>query len=211
MKAKSLTLVYVVFAVAALLAATMHWSAPDAAAMTASKVSEGSCAPPPFGDTAPAAVLIATRRIAKGTRGAVILYQQLYVGATVPCKERSEDPIVDPAYLKGRVARQEIVPGQQLTRSQFSDPARGRAVPARAACRPGSEWTPAPVLLVRKLIRKGTRGSEALRKRLFEPGTIPCWERWKGVIVDPTYVRGRVATRDLFPAQQLTRSALARS
>lgn len=166
-----------------------------------------SC-PPGLPDAAPAPVLVAKRLILRGTRGSVILYKQHYVRSTLPCSERDEGAIVDPRYLKGRVVMRDIFPGQQLTRSLFSNPGTDRGVPETptTACAPGSEFNPVPMLSALKLIRKGTLGRAVLPRRLAQLEHVPCLWRWRGAITKPAFLNGRTAKRDIYAGEQLTRS-----
>jgi hypothetical protein len=76
-----------------------------------------ACSP---GADGPTTVLVATNFIPKGTLGSVILKKRLYAPASIPCSQREEGAFGDPALLKGRIARHDIYPGQQLTRPSFS-------------------------------------------------------------------------------------------
>lgn len=78
-----------------------------------------SAACPP-GAPSPALVLVATNLIHKGTLGSVILKQRLYMVAAIPCSQRKEGALDDPALLKGGIATHDIYPGQQVTRSDVS-------------------------------------------------------------------------------------------
>jgi Flp pilus assembly protein CpaB len=72
------------------------------------------------GETAPTSVLVAKSLILKGTSGTVIAAKEMYQGASFPNKEVKVGAIADPAVLSGRVAVNDILPGQQLTTSDFS-------------------------------------------------------------------------------------------
>lgn len=72
------------------------------------------------GETAPTSVLVAKSLIVKGTSGAIIGKKALYQGATLPNRDVKVGAIVDPAYLTGRVATADILPGQQLTTADFT-------------------------------------------------------------------------------------------
>lgn len=189
---------------ALLLVTAVQASALDTRATGGAEVRTDLC--PRLGRNAPAPVLVVPKLIRKGMRGAVILYKQLYIPVTVPCRKRAEAAIVDPAYLQGRVAKRDIFPGQQLTISQFSDPDKNEAVVVLAICPPGGELAPVQALVLKKLIRKGTHGSAILHQRLYIHHWLPCREGWKEAIVDPAYLQGRIAKRDIFVGQQLTRS-----
>jgi len=72
------------------------------------------------GETAPTPVLVAKALIVKGTSGTVIAGKELYQGASIPNKDVKVGAIADPAYLSGRVAAADILPGQQFTTADFS-------------------------------------------------------------------------------------------
>jgi hypothetical protein len=74
-----------------------------------------------------------------------------------------------------------------------------------AACPPGAPG-PALVLVATNLIRKGTLGSVILKQRLYTVAAIPCSQRKAGALDDPALLKGRIATHDIYPGQQLTRS-----
>jgi hypothetical protein len=64
-------------------------------------------------------VLVATQFIPKGTRGALIATQPMYAPMTLPPKEIEDGAVADPWYLSGRVSVVDILPGQQLTATNF--------------------------------------------------------------------------------------------
>lgn len=72
------------------------------------------------GETAPTTVLVAKALIVEGTSGTVIAGKDLYQAATLPAKEIKAGAIADPAYINGRVASTDILPGQQFTTADFS-------------------------------------------------------------------------------------------
>jgi hypothetical protein len=76
-----------------------------------------ACTP---GAQGPVLVLVATNLIQKGAPGSVILEKRLYAPATIPCSQREEGALDDPALLKGSIAIHDIYPGKQLTRSNIS-------------------------------------------------------------------------------------------
>jgi hypothetical protein len=63
-----------------------------------------------------------------------------------------------------------------------------------------------PVLVAKKLIRKGTPGLTIARKRMYVRTVLPCGERERGAITSPAGLNGRVARWDIFPGQQLTKA-----
>jgi|SRR6266571_2627122 hypothetical protein len=73
----------------------------------------------------PALVLVARNLIHKGTLGLVILKKQIYQVAAIPCSQRLDGALDDPRLLRGRIAIQDIYPGQQLVRSDFSGVLKG--------------------------------------------------------------------------------------
>ena len=72
------------------------------------------------GETAPTSVLVAKSLIVKGTSGTQIAGKELYQGVSLPAKEVKVGALADPAYLNGRVAVSDILPGQQLTNADFT-------------------------------------------------------------------------------------------
>jgi Flp pilus assembly protein CpaB len=66
-------------------------------------------------------VLVAKALILKGTSGTVIGGKQLYQGAEFARKDVKPGAVSDPAYLSGRVATNDILPGEQITTASFSD------------------------------------------------------------------------------------------
>lgn len=69
---------------------------------------------------APVTVLVAKRLIEKGTPGDVIGIKELFQTTEAPKSELKDGAISDPATLRGRLAVQDIYPGQQLTIADFS-------------------------------------------------------------------------------------------
>ena len=68
----------------------------------------------------PVAVLIAKSLIPKGMSGDLIGSQELFQPTTAPKSQVKDGAVADPATLKGRVAVDDIYPGQQLTTADFS-------------------------------------------------------------------------------------------
>jgi Flp pilus assembly protein CpaB len=64
--------------------------------------------------------------------------------------------------------------------------------------------TPMPVLVAKSLIQQGTSGDVIGRKDLFQVANVPKSSLKDGAIVDPSSIRGRTATDDIYPGQQLT-------
>jgi Flp pilus assembly protein CpaB len=93
----------------------------------------------------PMTVFVAKNLIEKGTPGTVLASEDLYERTTVPREDLHEGAIADPNVLKGRVAVEDILPGDQLTTADFTAAAseklthnlteyqRGIAVPLDAA------------------------------------------------------------------------------
>jgi Flp pilus assembly protein CpaB len=72
------------------------------------------------GATAPTPVLVANRTIQAGTPGTIVANQEMYTSTTLPKKEVLEGAIADPTFLTGRAAAVDILPGQQLTATDFA-------------------------------------------------------------------------------------------
>jgi hypothetical protein len=72
------------------------------------------------GSTPVAPVLVAKQLIPKGTPGSLIASQSMYASMVLLTKEREVGAISDPAYLTGRVSVVDILPGQQLTATNFT-------------------------------------------------------------------------------------------
>jgi Flp pilus assembly protein CpaB len=72
------------------------------------------------GSTEPVTVLVAKRLIPKGTTGAALATNNLYVVTTIPKGQLKLGAISDPAVLRGRVAATDINPRQQLTSADFT-------------------------------------------------------------------------------------------
>jgi Flp pilus assembly protein CpaB len=64
--------------------------------------------------------------------------------------------------------------------------------------------TPSTVLVAKRLISKGTPGNAVAVAGLFQTTTVRQSQLLNGAISDPVSLRGRVATHDIFPGQQLT-------
>jgi pilus assembly protein CpaB len=65
------------------------------------------------------------------------------------------------------------------------------------------------VLTAKSLINKGTSGDIIAAQNLYEVSSQPKSEVADGAITDPATLKGRVATADIFPGEQLTASKLA--
>jgi Flp pilus assembly protein CpaB len=68
----------------------------------------------------PVGVLIAKSLIPKGMSGDLVGTQELFQPTTAPKSQVKDGALTDPATLKGRVALEDIYPGQQLTTGDFS-------------------------------------------------------------------------------------------
>jgi Flp pilus assembly protein CpaB len=68
----------------------------------------------------PIGVLIAKSLIPKGMSGDLIGSQELFQPTTAPKSQVKDGAVTDPATLRGRVAVDDIYPGQQLTTADFS-------------------------------------------------------------------------------------------
>lgn len=69
---------------------------------------------------APITVLVAEKLIPKGTSAAVIGSDGLMTALTIPRDQAKDGAVSDPTLLKGRVAVEDIYPGQQLTVGDFT-------------------------------------------------------------------------------------------
>lgn len=68
----------------------------------------------------PVGVLIAKSLIPKGMSGDLVGTQELFQPTTAPKSQVKDGALTDPATLHGRVAVEDIYPGQQLTTGDFS-------------------------------------------------------------------------------------------
>lgn len=96
------------------------------------------------GDSAPTSVIVAKALIPQGTSGTIIGAKALYQTTTLPKQEVKAGAVADPAFINGRVAVSDILPGQQLTAADFTEasttsvntkitgPQRGVSVPVDA-------------------------------------------------------------------------------
>lgn len=71
-------------------------------------------------ESEPVTVLVAKKLIEKGMPGDVIGVRRLFDSEEAPRNHLREGAITDPSTLRGRVAAQDIYPGQQLTVADFS-------------------------------------------------------------------------------------------
>jgi pilus assembly protein CpaB len=65
------------------------------------------------------------------------------------------------------------------------------------------------VLVAKSVIEKGTPGDVIGAEEMFQPSTTPKSELKEGAISDPSLLRGKIATDDVFPGEQLTAAAFA--
>jgi Flp pilus assembly protein CpaB len=65
-------------------------------------------------------VLVARNLIPSGTSGTVVAEKKLYQVASYAKDDVKVGAVADPAYLQGRVAINDVFPGQQITSSDFS-------------------------------------------------------------------------------------------
>jgi Flp pilus assembly protein CpaB len=63
---------------------------------------------------------------------------------------------------------------------------------------------PVAVLVAKSLIPKGMSGDLIGSQELFQPTTAPKSQVKDGAVADPSTLRGRVTTADIYPGQQLT-------
>jgi Flp pilus assembly protein CpaB len=69
---------------------------------------------------APVAVLVAREAIPKGMSGNAVSAKALYQATTIRANQLRDGAFSDPSSLQGRVATQDIAPGQQLTAGEFA-------------------------------------------------------------------------------------------
>jgi Flp pilus assembly protein CpaB len=72
------------------------------------------------GSSEPVTVLVAKRLIPKGTTGASLANNNLFIVTTIPKGQLKLGAISDPAVLRGTVAAADIYPRQQLTTGDFT-------------------------------------------------------------------------------------------
>jgi Flp pilus assembly protein CpaB len=65
-------------------------------------------------------VLVAKSLIEKGTPGDVVAIKELFQATEAPQSQLKEGAITDPSTLRGRIAVQDIYPGQQITVADFT-------------------------------------------------------------------------------------------
>jgi len=70
----------------------------------------------------PVTVLVAKEALPKGSSGDLIAQKSLFQATGLKREQVKEGAITDPASLRGMVAKHDIVPGQQLTTSDFARP-----------------------------------------------------------------------------------------
>ena len=71
------------------------------------------------------------------------------------------------------------------------------------------ETRPVTVLVAKGLIGKGTAGDVVATDVLFQASEIPESEAKDGALTDPGSLRGRIATKDVFPGEQITTGSFA--
>jgi Flp pilus assembly protein CpaB len=71
-------------------------------------------------DSEPVTVLVANKLIEKGMPGDVVGLKRLFDSEEAPKNQVRDGAITDPSTLRGRVAAEDIYPGQQLTIADFS-------------------------------------------------------------------------------------------
>ena len=72
-------------------------------------------------DVAPAPVLVADRLIPKGTAGDVVISGKLFRPAALAEQDLRPGAVSDAVAMQGRVATRDILPGQQITATDFTD------------------------------------------------------------------------------------------
>jgi Flp pilus assembly protein CpaB len=68
---------------------------------------------------------------------------------------------------------------------------------------------PVTILTAKSLIEKGTSGEVIATQDLYQVSTTPKGEVSNGAITDPDTLKGRVATADIYPGEQLTAAKLS--
>lgn len=76
-------------------------------------------------DSEPVTVLVANKLIEKGMPGDVVGLKRLFASEQAPKNQVREGAITDPSTLRGRVAVEDIYPGQQLTVADFGGSTQG--------------------------------------------------------------------------------------
>jgi Flp pilus assembly protein CpaB len=76
-------------------------------------------------DSEPVTVLVASKLIEKGMPGDVVGLKRLFDSEEAPRNQVREGAITDPSTLRGRVAVEDIYPGQQLTIADFGGSTQG--------------------------------------------------------------------------------------
>lgn len=71
-------------------------------------------------ENAPTPTLVANRLIPKGTPGSIAGSASMYTATTLPAKEVKVGAVTDAAYLSGRAAAVDILPGTQITAADFA-------------------------------------------------------------------------------------------
>ena len=71
-------------------------------------------------ENAPTPTLVANRLIPKGTPGSIAGSAGMYTATTLPAKEVKVGALTDAAYLGGRAAAVDILPGTQITAADFA-------------------------------------------------------------------------------------------
>jgi Flp pilus assembly protein CpaB len=70
---------------------------------------------------------------------------------------------------------------------------------------------PVSVLVAKGLIEKGTSGDVIASQELYSVSSVPKADAHDGAIADPSTLKGRVASADIFPGEQLTTGKLGTS
>jgi hypothetical protein len=139
----------------------------------------------------PMTVLLAKRLIPKGTSGSTVATNVMYQAHTLQPEEEPEvGAIADPAYLNGRAAAVDILPGEQIIASDFASALRG--VPSMT------------VLVATEPILKGTPGSTVVANGMYRATVPRPQQRQVGAISDPSYLMDRASVADIQLGQQLT-------
>jgi hypothetical protein len=143
---------------------------------------------PPTGRHVGTPVLVAKQLIPKGTPGSIVATKRMYTPTTPHPEDVEVGALADPSYLAGRAAAVDILPGQQLTATDFTAPPGFTSI----------------VLVATQRIPKGTPGSIVVANGMYRATVSPPQEREVGAITNPSHLRGRASVADIHLGQQLT-------
>jgi hypothetical protein len=136
---------------------------------------------------APTPVLVAKRLIPKGTPASFVATKPMYQATVLPPNEVEVGAVPDPSYLNGQAAAVDILPGEQIIRSDFA-----------------SAVAPMTVLVATQRILKGTPGSTVVANGMYRATVSRPKERQIDAISDPAQLSDRASVADIGLGQQLT-------